>query len=99
MQKIHLNLYPDYQVTESILNNAGVKPDFISSGNIRYTHRSLDDRDIYFISNRSDKIVSDTCWFRDGTSNAELWNPVTAEINSIESHKSSNGSTSVASQT
>ena len=95
MVKDSLNLYPDYQVTESLLNNAGVKPDFISSGNIRYTHRSLNDRDIYFISNRSDKIVTDTCWFREGTSNAELWNPVTAEINPINTKKERNGLTAV----
>jgi hypothetical protein len=94
--KDSLNLYPDYQVTESLLNNAGIKPDFISSGNIRYTHRSLNDRDIYFISNRSDKVVTDTCWFREGTSDAELWNPVTAEINPINTKKERNGLTAVS---
>jgi hypothetical protein len=91
-----LNLYPSYQVTRSLLESAGVKPDFTSSGNIRYTHRSLDDKDIYFISNRSDKTVSDTCWFRAGTLNAQLWNPVTAEMNATDSHKERNGLTSVA---
>jgi hypothetical protein len=91
-----LNLYPDYQVTESLLSNAGVIPDFISSGNMRYTHRSLADRDIYFVSNRSEKPVSDTCHFRNGTLNAELWNPVSAEINSIDSYRERNGSTSVS---
>ena len=81
---IHLISILIIRLPNHLLNNAGVKPDFISSGNIRYTHRSLNDRDIYFISNRTDKTVSDTCLFRDGTPNAELWNPVTAEINSIE---------------
>jgi hypothetical protein len=94
--KDSLNLYPDYQLTESILNNAGEKPDFFSSGNVRYTHRKLDDREIYFISNRSEKSATDTCWFRDGTANAEIWNPVTSDINSIGSIKSLNGSTAVA---
>ncbi|HNW56876.1 MAG TPA: glycosyl hydrolase, partial [Bacteroidales bacterium] len=75
-----LNLYPDYKITETILSNAGIKADFHSSGNIRYTHRSLDDRDIYFISNRTENAVSDTCRFRNGTMNAEIWNPVTGEI-------------------
>ncbi len=93
--KDSLNLYPEYKITESILNNAGAKPDFISSGNIRYTHRSLEDKEIYFISNRSDQIVSDTCIFRDGTENAEIWNPVTGEINSIESLSTIDGATSV----
>jgi alpha-L-rhamnosidase len=90
-----LNLYPDYSVTESLLSSAGVNPDFISSGNLRYTHRSLTDMDVYFISNRAEKTISDTCYFRDGTLNAELWNPITSEINSIDSYKERNGSTSI----
>ena len=93
-----LNLYPDYSLTESLLEEAGVKPDFISSGNIRYTHRNLEDRDIYFISNRTDKQVSDTCRFRAGSSYAELWDPVTAEISSIECRPDRDGLTSAAVQ-
>ena len=90
-----LNLYPDYNLTTSLLKSAGVKPDFISSGNIRYTHRSLTDRDIYFISNRTGSIISDTCIFRNGTANAELWNPVTGEINSLRCFHRSDGTISV----
>ena len=74
------NLYPDYNMTCSILRNEGTLPDFFSSGNIRYTHRNLPDRDIYFISNRTGLPVTDTCLFRDGTMNAELWDAVTGEI-------------------
>jgi hypothetical protein len=94
--KDSLNLYPDYRVTETILSDAGIKPDFTSAGDIRYTHRKLADRNIYFISNRSDHPVSDTCLFRDGTLNTEVWNPVTSEINSVASRKESNGLISVA---
>jgi hypothetical protein len=91
-----LNLYPDYQVTIDLLSGTGVNADFISSGNnIRYTHRSLADRDIYFISNRTEFPVSDTCKFRDGTTSAELWNPVTGEINEIEGYRDLSGSLSV----
>jgi hypothetical protein len=90
-----LNLYPDYNLTASLLESAGLKPDFISSGNIRYNHRSLTDRDIYFISNRTGSIISDTCIFRDGTANAELWNPVTGEIYSLSCFHSSDGTISV----
>jgi len=90
-----LNLYPDYQISTNLLTLAGVDADFTSSGNIRYTHRSLADRNVYFISNRTGFSLSDTCIFRDGTTNAELWNPVTGEINSIDCFKKSNGSMSV----
>ena len=90
-----LNLYPDYKIIVSLLSNTGIKPDFTSSGNIRYTHRFLVDRDIYFISNRSERPVSDTCFFRDGTLNAELWNPVTGDISSVKSYTKEKGSTAV----
>ena len=85
-----LNLYPDYQSTIALLSNAGINADFSSSGNIRYTHRSFPDRDIYFVSNRTGLPVSDTCIFRDGTMNAEVWNPVTGEIMPINCYHMSN---------
>jgi hypothetical protein len=73
-------LYPPYDSTAVILAGIGVTPDFISSGAIRYIHRSLPDREIYFISNRTSQLVEDVCLFRDGSLNAELWDAVTAEI-------------------
>jgi len=78
-----LTLYPDYNVTEEILKNAGIKPDFKASGNIRYTHRSLPDREVYFISNRTGEKVEDTCAFRNGTLSAELWDAVTGKIEQL----------------
>ena len=82
--KDSLNLYPDYKVAASILNSSGLNQDFSSSGNIRYNHRSHPGRDIYFISNRTDSRIYDTCSFRSGSLNAELWNPLTGEINQVE---------------
>jgi hypothetical protein len=90
-----LNLYPDYGVIESLLGEAGERPDFKASGNIRYTHRSLEDRDIYFISNRSEEPVEDTCYFRCGSRDAEIWNPVTAGINSAGDPAEINGFTAL----
>lgn len=74
-----LALYPDFTITEEILEAKGILPDFSSSGNIRYIHRSLSDREVYFISNRTDLYIKDTCYFRDGTMNAELWDAITGE--------------------
>ncbi len=84
-------LYPDYQVAVDILRDKGLNPDFSSSGNIRYTHRSFPDRDIYFISNKSGEPVKDTCLFREGTLNAELWNPVSGETSRVECYTNADG--------
>jgi hypothetical protein len=85
-----LALYPDYEITADLLKKSGVLPDFHASGNIRYTHRSVNDLNLYFISNRTGMIVQDTCKFRDGTDYAEIWDPVTGDIYSnaeiINSH-------------
>jgi hypothetical protein len=79
-----LSLYPDYLITKSLLDASGNKPDFYSStGNIRYTHRSLPDREIYFISNKTGSTITDFCVFRDGSHTAELWDAVTGEIKSL----------------
>lgn len=90
-----LNIYPAFAIAEKILKEDGVVPDFISSGNIRYTHRSFPDRDIYFISNRTEKTVLDTCHFRSGSMNAEIWDPLTANTSSVKCSDNSSGMTSL----
>ncbi|HUX97128.1 MAG TPA: glycosyl hydrolase [Bacteroidales bacterium] len=82
--KDSLNIYPDYQITVSLLENSGLNQDFTSSGSIRYIHRSLSDREIYFISNRTDSTIYDDCNFRNGSVNAEIWDPLTGNINSAD---------------
>jgi len=78
-----LALYPDFALIDSILSASGIIHDFKASGNIRYTHRSLPDRELYFISNRTGSPVKDTCYFRDGSPDAELWDAVTGEIRPV----------------
>ena len=92
--KDSLDLYPDYNLVAGLLQAAGTSGDFVSHGKIRYTHKSLSDRDIYFISNRTDSPVSDTCIFRNGSSHSEIWDPLTGEINAARSF-SENGRTAV----
>ena len=85
-------LYSPYDSTAALLLKLGVNPDFTASGSIRYNHRSLPDREIYFISNRTDQSVEDICLFRDGTLNAELWDAVTGEIRPLNNlDKTENG--------
>ncbi|HRT26446.1 MAG TPA: hypothetical protein P5258_07860, partial [Candidatus Saccharicenans sp.] len=51
-----------------------------------YTHRSLIEtgQEIYFISNRSGGLVDDVCTFRDGSLQAELWDPLSGERRPLE---------------
>jgi len=90
-----LALYPDYVLVAGILRKSGLYPDFKASGKIRYTHRSLEDREIYFISNRTDSVIIDNCFFRDGTGAAEIWDPVTGQIYSEIKTTESEGMTSL----
>ncbi len=73
-------IYPPYWIVAALLDGDGAVSDFSASGGIRYTHRTLPDREIYFVSNRTDLPVRETCLFRDGTLSAELWDAVTGEI-------------------
>lgn len=89
-------LYPSYESTSEILRKSGLDPDFTTeSGSIRYVHRSLPEREIYFISNKSDQPVYDTCLFRDGTLQAEVWNAVTGEMITLKGLKEVDGGVSL----
>ena len=76
-------LYPNYNVTAEILKKMGVRQDFESTGPIRYTHRSMDDRDIYFVSNKTNERVKALCTFRVGEGTPELWDPLSGETRSL----------------
>ena len=73
-------LYPVYDSTAALLRKHGALPDFTASGSVRYIHRRLEGRELYFVANRSGKPVDERCTFRDGTLTAELWDAVTGEI-------------------
>ena len=57
-------LYPAYDATARLLTAAGLPPDFESDGSVRYTHRTLPDREVYFVANRTDERVTAQCTFR-----------------------------------
>ena len=73
------NLYPPYDYTANILEQMNVSVDFESPGQIRYTHRTMDDCEIYFVANRTDQTVSVECKFRMTDGHPELWDPMTGE--------------------
>jgi hypothetical protein len=70
-------------------------PDVIAPADFLWTHRRTPEADIYFISNPSTKVRSETLSFRVTGRPASLWNPVTAEIQST-SHNEADGRSSVA---
>ncbi|NMC41730.1 MAG: glycosyl hydrolase, partial [Bacteroidales bacterium] len=79
------DIYPGYDTIASLLRGAGVDPDFsCTGGQIRYHHRRLPGKEIYFISNRSGRTITDTCRFRDGTAWGELWDPLTGKIRELK---------------
>jgi hypothetical protein len=72
-------LYPDYDSTSAVLKKLGVSEDFTTTGPVRYGHRRTKDREIYFVSNKSDQSIQADCTFRVGKGEPELWHPVSGE--------------------
>jgi hypothetical protein len=69
-------LYPNYELTAKILNANAISEDFTIDAPIRYTHRTSDDWDIYFISNTSNRSVAANGNFRSNKGAPELWNAI-----------------------
>jgi len=72
-------LYPSYELTAALLKGMGVKEDFTATGPVRYGHRRAEDRDIYFVANRTGTPIKAACRFRVDQGSPQLWDPVTGE--------------------
>jgi hypothetical protein len=85
------DLYPDYETTITVLKRKNIPEDFSSAEHsLRFIHRSTEDLDIYFVSNRTGKIVNTICRFRIEKGVPALWDPITGEIstlNQFEQHQ------------
>lgn len=90
------NLYPAYELTSALLKSLGVAEDFNAEGPIRYTHRMVKGRDIYFVSNKTDQQVTHDALFRNlnGTT-PELWDPITGTSRPLPDFSSSANQTKV----
>jgi hypothetical protein len=88
-------LYPSYDLTASLLAGMGVKEDFTATGPVRYGHRRTDDRDIYFVSNRTGAPIKADCRFRVGQGSARLWDPVTGERRPLPQFERADGLTKI----
>ena len=92
------NSYPAYDCIAGLLSEMNIPEDFISNGCLRYTHRTVNECDIYFVSNRSGKPVHTDCILRVDNRIPELWDALTGEIRELKSFSTDNGQTIVPMQ-
>lgn len=88
-------LYPEYGPTAAVLQKMGVAEDFTSSGPVRYTHRTMAGRDIYFVANRTNQPLQTDCIFRTAASAPSLWDPLTGNIRALPEFDTSNDRTTI----
>ncbi|HET7116219.1 MAG TPA: glycosyl hydrolase, partial [Hanamia sp.] len=89
------SLYPEYELTAELLDKMHVPVDFESTGPVRYTHRSLKDLDIYFVSNRTAQSIKADCKFRTTKGVPELWDPLTGKTRFLPEFTVNEGRTTV----
>jgi hypothetical protein len=89
------HLYPQYDITAEILRSRGIEGDFVADGNLRYTHRTGANWDVYFVSNKTARAVSSIVKFRSIKGSPELWDAVTGKTTRITSFKTGRGITEV----
>ena len=88
-------LYPTYKNTIEILAELRIHEDFKSDNNsIRFGHRKTNERDIYFIANRTSDFQKTTCTFR-AFGEPEIWLGTTGETRKIINYSVENGLTSI----
>jgi hypothetical protein len=61
---------------EEVLTAIRVAPDLKTDDNLVYGHRTLEDREIYFVANQGNKTIRTYPEFRVAGKQPELWNPV-----------------------
>ena len=89
-------LYTSYSATAALLSGLGLNQDFTSpSGKLRFVHRRTTDRDVYFVSNRSEERVVTEGIFRIDGRQPELWDPTTGETRVLEDYAHASGLTRV----
>jgi hypothetical protein len=81
---------------ESVLAQAGVKPDFGSRATLYHIHRRWADTDIYFVANPLPTNQTSVCSFRVTGKQPELWWPETGQIEPATIFADNGGSTSVS---
>jgi len=88
-------LYPSYRSTVELLSKLNISADFKSSNNsVRFGHRKTEDKNIYFVANRTDTFQSVECTFR-AEGKPELWLGTTGESRAITNYSVEDGTTTI----
>jgi hypothetical protein len=89
-------LYPDYKSTREILERMHIQEDFMSEDNkIRFGHRKTEEKDIYFVANRTDEFQKTECAFR-AMGEPELWEGVSGESRKLQQYATKDELTTIA---
>lgn len=92
---VSAELYPTYKSTVELLKRLNIAEDFSTDKNtVRFGHRKTEDKDIYFIANRTDSFQTTACTFR-AEGEPELWNSVNGESRKITDYSVENGITTI----
>jgi hypothetical protein len=78
-------MLPEEDLVNEVMKKLGVPPDFdfqSKSGarSLRFTHRTLDGADIYFVANKLPQAEQALCAFRVRGKRPEIWRPDTGQI-------------------
>jgi hypothetical protein len=90
-----LGQYGAFGTVTRVLQEMGVRPDFESSVPLRYTHRTLTDKEMYFVANPLDSSAIVECTFRVKDKVAELWDAVHGTMRDLPNLRERDGRTSV----
>jgi len=94
-QTMQGKVFNDMSVDDA-LRKMSVAEDFVGdSDKLDFIHRKVGDTDLYFVRNKTDEPLSETCEFRATSSQPEFWDPVTARQYKIVNAVVSNGRTAV----
>ena len=97
-------VYPEGTDLQAVLDDLGLLPDCVFSvageqdgktPDILFIHRTLRDRDVYFVSNQSRQTTDVLARFRLTGMEPELWDPVTGEVRSLPQYTDNGSSMSL----
>ena len=78
-----------------VLGARGVKPDFSATPTLRYTHRTLDEAEVYFVANPEPRQVDATADFRITGKQPEFWWPESGRTEPVNNFEIKGGITRI----
>ncbi len=88
-------LYPTYKNTTELLSQMNIPADFKSTNNtIRVGHRKTEEKDIYFVANRTGEIQKTACTFR-ASGEPEIWSGVDGSTRKLGQYSTEDGMTTM----